>query len=70
MSFDKEYPNRKDHRKPFQTKAEKVSSRCRHGGTCNKCIADRTINKTKLELKAQNDIQHLAEDLAPETETV
>jgi hypothetical protein len=33
MSFDKQYPNRKDHRKPFQgAKAHDVT--CRNHGSC------------------------------------
>lgn len=67
MSFDKEYPNRKDHRKPFKTEAEKVSRGCRHGGSCKRCIGDRTISQTKSKLKAMSDIEHLVEDLSEET---
>ena len=66
MSFDKDYPNRKDHRKPFKTVAEQVSRGCRHGGSCKYCSNNRTIRQTKSKLIARNDIEHLVEDLATE----
>jgi tRNA/tmRNA/rRNA uracil-C5-methylase (TrmA/RlmC/RlmD family) len=62
MSFDKDYPNRKDHRKPFETVAERVSTQCRHGGSCGYCKSNRLIKTTKAELKAKNDIKFVNED--------
>lgn len=65
MSFDKQYPNRKDHRKPFQKYAEQISTQCRHGGSCNYCTENRTINKKKIAVIAEDEIQSL---FIPETE--
>lgn len=63
MSFDKNYPNRKDHRKPFTTEAEKVSQRCRHGGDCPECMGNRTFNAVKTKLQAAQDLTLVDDEL-------
>lgn len=68
MSFDKYYPNRKDHRKPFETKAERLCSGCRHGGSCKWCKNNRTIDTVKLKLKSAQELKlELIDEELPET---
>jgi hypothetical protein len=52
MSFDKDYPNRKDHRRPYRG-AGQHSRGCRTGGSCGWCQSNRTIQTQKLKLKAK-----------------
>lgn len=59
MSFDKNYPNRKDHRKEF-TGAKAYVHSCRNGGSCAYCQGNRNINKTKLELVAKDELEYVA----------
>jgi hypothetical protein len=66
MSFDKDYPNRKDHRSQYYSKAERCDHTCRPGGSCGWCIANRTISKTKIEAIAKSEIENL--DLSQEYE--
>ena len=53
MSFDKEYPNRKDWRKPYPRKAQRCSHGCRPGGSCDWCRGNRTIATKRAEEKAK-----------------
>lgn len=46
MSFDKPYPNRKDHRKPYR-KAGRFDRSCRPGGDCPVCQGNRTHGDEK-----------------------
>lgn len=48
MSFDNDYPNRKDRRKPFYNSG-KYSTGCRHGGDCEWCRGNRTHRNRKHE---------------------
>jgi hypothetical protein len=41
MSFDKNYPNRKDKRKPFRG-AKAIDCSCRNHGSCAWCESNRT----------------------------
>ena len=67
MSFDKNYPNRKDHREPFQSKAELCDRTCRPGGSCKWCVGNRTFNKLKAEYVANEDLKpELSKDHDPE----
>lgn len=52
MSFDKDYPNRKDHRKPYHGAGRHTRS-CRNGGSCDWCRSNRTIADRKLKEKAE-----------------
>ena len=47
MSFDNHYPNRKDHRAPYQKKAPRLDSTCRPGGSCPYCQANRAAGTNK-----------------------
>lgn len=51
MSFDANHPNRKDHRAPFYGSA-RFDPSCRHGGSCPRCIGNRTFNTRKRAAKA------------------
>ena len=41
MSFDKDYPNRKDHRKPYY-RSKRFDRSCRNHGSCPWCLGNRT----------------------------
>ena len=53
MSFDKNYPNRKDHRKAY-TGAKSFDRSCRNGGSCSYCKGNRTINSTRKKAEARS----------------
>lgn len=48
MSFDKKYPNRKDHRKPFYG-SKRFDHSCRNHGSCGYCKSNRTHANKKRE---------------------
>lgn len=48
MSFDNDYPNRKDRRRPFYNSG-RYSTGCRHGGDCEWCRGNRTHRNKKHE---------------------
>ena len=48
MSFDKQYPNRKDHRKKFY-KAKAYDRSCRNHGACYYCKDNRMHHNKKRE---------------------
>lgn len=48
MSFDKKYPNRKDHRKPFRG-SKRFDHTCRNHGSCPWCRDDRLIQARRDE---------------------
>lgn len=41
VSFDKDYPNRKDQRKPYIKRCERIDRTCRPGGSCPWCSKNR-----------------------------
>lgn len=49
MSFDNEYPNRKDHREEYRG-AKRVDSTCRNHGSCDWCRENRLHGNKKREL--------------------
>ncbi len=53
MTFDKDYPNRKDKRKPYFRSGVSDKS-CRPGGDCKRCQEGRNHN-TKKRLKSAKD---------------
>lgn len=53
MSFDKDYPNRKDKRKPYRGSGRHTRS-CRTGGSCGWCESNRTIATQKIKLKIKD----------------
>ena len=56
MSFNKKYPNRKDYRKQYTKKAERVDSSCRPGGDCPRCSMGRQHNSIVKEFDADDEI--------------
>lgn len=46
MSFDKDYPNRKDKRKDYK-KSAACDRSCRPGGSCPYCIGNRQYKNIK-----------------------
>ena len=41
MAFDKDYPKRKDWRKPYLSGSKRVDRTCRPGGNCPYCQSGR-----------------------------
>ena len=60
MGFDKDYPNRKDHRKPFRG-AKAVDHSCRNNGACGYCSANRQHSRLKNERAAKEEIKRWRE---------
>lgn len=55
MSFDNNYPNRKDWRKPYR-KSKAFDRTCRPGGDCSYCRSQRLYSKLKRLTHAVDDI--------------
>ena len=55
MSFDNHYPNRKDRRKQYRTKAERCDRSCRPGGSCPYCKSNR-LKKWKIPKIEDDDV--------------
>lgn len=56
MSFDKEYPKRKDHRKPYKG-AKRFDRSCRNHGSCPWCQGNRQHNNKKRIEMASFDFE-------------
>lgn len=56
MSFDKQYPNRKDRRKPYRG-SKAVDRSCRNRGSCGYCLRSRTINQARTDASVQLAMQ-------------
>ena len=56
MSFNKNYPNRKDWRKPYR-KAKACDSSCRNHGGCGYCESNRFHSATVRETKAEEQLK-------------
>lgn len=56
MSFDKNYPNRKDRRKPYNG-AKNVDRSCRCHGGCSYCNSNRQYTTSKRKAQADNDFK-------------
>lgn len=54
MSFDKNYPNRKDKRKPYHG-SKAFDRSCRTGGNCPWCEGNRRVQELKLKEKIRTD---------------
>ncbi len=54
MSFDNDYPNRKDRRKPYRG-AKAVDRTCRNHGSCPACQKARKLKKRKQELRCEDE---------------
>jgi hypothetical protein len=55
MSFDKDYPKRKDHRQPYQKRCEQVDVSCRPGGSCPYCRSNRQFRTEKRKPHVEQD---------------
>jgi hypothetical protein len=56
MSFDNNYPNRKDKRKPYR-KSKRFDRTCRNHGSCDYCKSNRTVQSKKVELAIKEEIK-------------
>ena len=56
MSFDKNYPNRKDHRKPYR-KAKAVDRSCRNHKSCPWCMDNRLWFDRKRRRVADDELR-------------
>lgn len=68
MSFDKDYPNRKDWRKPYRG-APRFDRECRPGGDCPWCLGRRTYKSRLLDTVAQDELTDGLEQAAYWLET-
>jgi len=57
MSFDNNYPNRKDHRKSYR-KSKAFDRTCRNHGSCVWCEHTRTFDKRKKEESSKIDLKN------------
>jgi hypothetical protein len=57
MGFDKDYPNRKDKRKPYFKKAQLCDTSCRPNGGCMWCEGNRSYKNNKREAKLIEDLK-------------
>lgn len=53
MSFDKDYPNRKDKRKKYR-KSKRFDATCRPGGSCPYC-RDNRLHSDKIRKQSAKD---------------
>lgn len=63
MSFDKNYPNRKDHRKPHRG-SKAISPSCKNHGGCPRCESGRQRMYRKAELDADEQLTEWKEEEA------
>lgn len=56
MSFDNDYPNRKDHRRQYY-KSKRFDRSCRPGGRCPWCKRNRLFSRIKKEHFAKQEIK-------------
>lgn len=56
MSFDKDYRNRKDRRRPYYG-AKSFDRTCRPGGSCPACAANRTFGDTRQRVIAREKLE-------------
>lgn len=61
MSFDNDYPQRKDRRKPYRD-SRSFDRSCRHGGDCDYCKKNRTRKRELEELKNEEYFDYLKEE--------
>lgn len=68
MSFDKDYPHRKDRRKPYRD-SRAFDHTCRNHGSCAWCLRNRTFKLKKLRKEAEDDERESAESSSREGQT-
>jgi len=56
MGFDKEYPNRKDKRKPYR-KSKRFDHTCRNHGSCGYCEDNRRFFDKKQRFFADKELK-------------
>jgi len=61
MSFYKEYPNRKDWRKPYRD-SRGIDSQCKNHGRCSWCHQNRTYADRRFRLIADEKLKEWYED--------
>jgi hypothetical protein len=54
MSFDHNYPNRKDHRRPYRD-SRRIDCTCRNHGSCPWCKRRRLFDQIKTEAAIEQD---------------
>lgn len=62
MAFDKEYPNRKDWRKPYRRPPQKCDATCRPNGGCPYCEGNRLHSLKIRESKVKQQLKELDEN--------
>jgi hypothetical protein len=62
MAFDKEYPNRKDWRKPYRRRAQQCDSTCRPNGGCPYCERNRFHSRKLREAAIKEQLKELDEN--------
>ncbi len=60
MGFDKDYPNRKDHRKPYRG-SKRFDRSCRNHGNCPYCENGRQHNHQKAKEYAEEQLKEWKE---------
>lgn len=64
MTFDTDYPNRKDHRQQYLSGSRRFDRSCRHQGSCSYCSDGRQHKRRRDEQDADAQIEefkHLAQ---------
>lgn len=56
MAFDKDYPNRKDWRKPYITGSKRFDRTCRNHGSCGYCEGNRLYSSKKRMAEADSKL--------------
>ena len=59
MSFDKDYPNRKDHRAPYVSGSKRFDRSCRNHESCEYCVRNRTIDTFRNNAIARDELKDL-----------
>ena len=63
MSFDPNYPNRKDRRKPYR-KSKRFDRSCRNHGSCAYCRANRLWFDSRRREVADRELQDFLKGMA------
>lgn len=64
MAFEKRYPNRKDSRRVYRSRAKRVSASCRNHGSCKWCLGNRLHARLKGDVAASQALRELATQAA------
>jgi hypothetical protein len=69
MSFDKQYPNRKDKRKPYRG-SKRFDRTCRNHGACPYCETNRLHNTEKRKSIADASMEEFVNKDMPSSDTI